>query len=1378
MPPSVHRDANDSAADETLSAPLRAALDRFYGQSTTVSLTRDLELAANHVRSATVRHKPWTNDSTGDAAVDARAVHVRADVEYFLEAHAVHALDDDDSDEEELSASADDDDCASSAVYARFHRQALTRMHVVAMQLLADSDGSDDLADDLLSAIASLLEAMAVAVPLCVLQDLVHKLAALDSLETLVSLVIAMGSLVQTSPDAVVNITERCPAALWLLYVRWFTVVERLTGAFPWFGTDEGYGFWLALRAVCPTTDAEVELLGLLEALVQQEPDEDAPDQSDADGAQAPPLTLAQLVSSLDFATGPSKTPFEAADLPRLSRQARRWRRIQDACAASAVALDPTKRSEPEHVEFTLAQGLYYVEHLEALLALESDWGDAFIDAWAVQVAACTSPFAVTDVVERMRACVWRVVMHCNGPAHEARAALELIDPLVGPTDAVRTERAITDLSVGDVVAALRAAQSLTPSQLERIEALASSVLDARVHDRESAAPSSPNDADSPLATLIRLDKTVQAVYKFALHPVQLVAVVCATCGNDAAPTNSPAAAVATRLATILQMETGEGKSVVFAAIAAFFALRGKRVDVATSSGQLAADGNRDAALFFDALGLSHSARTEATQSASGALACYASKVVYATVSELAGDYLRDLVFGDDGRGNRPFDVLLLDEVDAALVDGAGNLTMLSMTVPGMDRLYFLYGAILRSVKRTMESDSVAIPHYADPDLRAMLGLPHIADAEGSAVAASEPGAEQTTGDVVATAPASPPQTPLQVIPKCLLSVCDKKLRVYIEHAWATQTWCRQGRQYDVKNGEVVVIDNRTSGEYQRQSVYSEGLHQFLQIEHGCRLTSESLNSVFLSNGALARQYVAVVGITGTIGSVRDQHAMRKALDNAATQFAALPRSKHRPYVQLPPLVLSNAAAWRASWLEETRRCVREQRPVLLIFADKETACREAAFLEVQMRQYVQRYIINDAALQTFSASKHKLTPGEIVVSTTFGGRGTDYKLSPEAEANGGLHTVLTFYASSIRVIDQAFGRSARAGSPGSGVLVTLDTMLASDDLFARRTEEQVTRAREYSESLSEQLKTNLPLNESCDLLFRRFATLHAKLRTLLKAKRHAVNQTHFLRAVRDRFGLLIEELRHDIAAQIAADATRNTRTWVHEYATAQYDAWSRALLTDYKTGDRIITNERAMVVYARDLPPRDAEQARDVATRAIASDAAFAGPAAYVLRLKFTLEVRKLVENKRFKPRDETDYTAVKALLVETQDAFTAEIEFVGGEHELLIQDANRDSALQAQLSETMNLLFILRDAVSHALATLEAEYAKRGKGEDDDKFYLTLQFVDFPDDVSALAKQVYKDTLDPNGYLGPMQLSVEREWSWDWYVVRIRLLDKCILS
>ena len=67
---------------------------------------------------------------------------------------------------------------------------------------------------------------------------------------------------------------------------------------------------------------------------------------------------------------------------------------------------------------------------------------------------------------------------------------------------------------------------------------------------------------------------------------------------------------------------------------------------------------------------------------------------------------------------------------------------------------------------------------------------------------------------------------------------------------------------------------------------------------------------------------------------------------------------------------------------------------------------------------------------------EEKLKPGEVIFSTNAGGRGTDLRLEQEVLNAGGLIVFLTMLPASIRVQDQDFGRSARAGDPGSAILI------------------------------------------------------------------------------------------------------------------------------------------------------------------------------------------------------------------------------------------------------------------------------------------------------------------------------------------------------
>ena len=59
----------------------------------------------------------------------------------------------------------------------------------------------------------------------------------------------------------------------------------------------------------------------------------------------------------------------------------------------------------------------------------------------------------------------------------------------------------------------------------------------------------------------------------------------------------------------------------------------------------------------------------------------------------------------------------------------------------------------------------------------------------------------------------------------------------------------------------------------------------------------------------------------------------------------------------------------------------------------------------------------------------------QVTIATSAAGRGMDIKLTTESIKAGGLHVIIPFRMPNKRVLDQAIGRSARQGQPGSATV-------------------------------------------------------------------------------------------------------------------------------------------------------------------------------------------------------------------------------------------------------------------------------------------------------------------------------------------------------
>lgn len=304
----------------------------------------------------------------------------------------------------------------------------------------------------------------------------------------------------------------------------------------------------------------------------------------------------------------------------------------------------------------------------------------------------------------------------------------------------------------------------------------------------------------------------------------------------------------------------------------------------------------------------------------------------------------------------------------------------------------------------------------------------------------------------------------LKMIPSHLVKYAESKLDVWIQNAIYARFYCHQDKQYvikkakDLKEDVVVPVDFENTGVTLKNTIWSNGLHQFVQLKHNLYLTSESLTSSFISNIGYIKKYQRIFGLSGTLGSLAEQDLLGSAY---SIKFAKVPTYRVKKFHELPLLAahdLSSRVAIEASIMCE------EGRAVLVI-------CETIRGLK-NIEQMIKTLNSVDSVkcnIKTFpdedssKVTEAKIQPGDVIISTNIAGRGTDFKTSEELEANGGLHVIVAFLPCNKRVEDQAFGRTARQGKSGTAQIIIHEDEILNEfnpGIFFKKARDEQEKAR------------------------------------------------------------------------------------------------------------------------------------------------------------------------------------------------------------------------------------------------------------------------------------------------------------------------------
>ena len=271
-------------------------------------------------------------------------------------------------------------------------------------------------------------------------------------------------------------------------------------------------------------------------------------------------------------------------------------------------------------------------------------------------------------------------------------------------------------------------------------------------------------------------------------------------------------------------------------------------------------------------------------------------------------------------------------------------------------------------------------------------------------------------------------------IPGFLKEFVAEQLSTYIDSAF-TALLMTEKREYVIRCGDIHPVDYLNSGVIETNKRWGGGLQQMLEMKHQFQISPISVITNFLSHVKFFQRYKALYGLSGTIGLDCELAFLK---DTYKLVSCRIPTKSHRKfYKEKEEIVHGNEEAWLEKIHEAVTQAVEPKpyapgRAVLVLCEDIQTTVEIEGFLKEKGHKQ----------LCTFNGEKLELpfdnptSPGEIIIATNLAGRGTDIKLKPEVEESGGLLCLLTFLPRNRRVELQAFGRTARCGSPGSAQLI------------------------------------------------------------------------------------------------------------------------------------------------------------------------------------------------------------------------------------------------------------------------------------------------------------------------------------------------------
>jgi len=376
----------------------------------------------------------------------------------------------------------------------------------------------------------------------------------------------------------------------------------------------------------------------------------------------------------------------------------------------------------------------------------------------------------------------------------------------------------------------------------------------------------------------------------------------------------------------------------------------------------------------------------------------YSADITYGTNNEFGFDYLRDnMVYDLKDQVQRGFHYAIIDEVDSILIDEARTPLIISAPDIESSKWYNEFAKIIPKLnpKTDYEIDekqkAVTLTEEGINKIEKILGLENIYEDKGI------------------------------------------KYLHHLEQALKAEAMFKRDRDYVVKGGQVVIVDEFT-GRLMPGRRWSGGLHQAIEAKEGVEVKPESLTLATITFQNFFRLYKKMAGMTGTAVTSAEEFDKVYGLE-----VIVVPTNKPLIRKSLSDSIYKTERGKFKAVIQEIKEKNLRGQPVLV------------GTTSIEKNEYLGKLLEREGIPRQILNAKHHEREGEIIaqagrkgqvtVATNMAGRGVDIILGGNPpnlrEAKGvkeigGLHVIGTERHEARRIDNQLRGRSGRQGDPGS----------------------------------------------------------------------------------------------------------------------------------------------------------------------------------------------------------------------------------------------------------------------------------------------------------------------------------------------------------